>query len=405
LARNWTAPDVLSVACLSLLVAIGVATGSDRLPTAGEPLAGMGNSGLLTVGALFVVVAGLTQTGAMPVVDEICKKTNISPSKFFMPMAFAATFGGVCTMIGTSTNLVVAGLVDKAKLPDLPAIEMFDITWVGLPCAAASVVFLPLCSRWLLPDRRPAIRLTDDPRQYTVEMLAQPGGPLVGQTVEQAGSRHLPGLHLAGIDRQGEVLPAVGPQERLQAGDRLIFVGIIESVVDLQKMRGLTSATDQTFKLDAPRMQRSLIEAVVSDRCPLVGKSIRAGRFRSEYNAAVIAVARSGKRITSRIGDIYFVTMVFTELVTNNAAAVLVFPIALAAARSLSVSFMPFAITIMIAASGGFAAPIGYQTNLMVYGPGGYRFSDYVRRGVLLDLVFMVVTVLVTPLVYPFSPV
>lgn len=580
LARNWTAPDLLSIACLSLLVAIGAVTGSKLLPTAGQALSGMGNSGLITVGALFVVVAGLAQTGAMslivqpllgrpktvlaaqlrlllpvttlsaflnntpvvamfmPVINEICKKTNISPSKLFMPMAFAATFGGVCTVIGTSTNLVVAGLVDKAKLADLPRIGMFDITWVGLPCAAAAVVFVLLFSRRLLPDRRPAISLTDDPRQYTVEMMVQPGGPLVGQSIEQAGLRHLPGLYLAEIDRQGTILPAIGPQERLQAGDRLVFVGIIESVVDLQKMRGLTPATDQTFKLDAPRTQRSLIEAVVSDRCPLVGKSIREGRFRSEYNAAVIAVARSGKRITARIGDIvlqpgdtllleahqgfvqqrrnsshfflvsgvehsaptrherawlalailavmvvvagfewldmltaallagllmiltrcctgdearqsidwsvllvigaslgigqaldtsgaaqfvasrlinlagghpwmvlvmvYFVTMVFTELVTNNAAAVLVFPIALAAARSLSVSFMPFAIVIMIAASGGFATPIGYQTNLMVYGPGGYRFSDYVRLGVPLDLVFMAVTVLITPLVYPF---
>jgi di/tricarboxylate transporter len=582
LARNWGPPDLVSIACLALLVTIGALTGSDHLPGAGEALAGMGNSGLITVGALFVVVAGLTQTGAMslivqpllgrprtalaaqvrlllpvttlsaflnntpvvamfmPVVNEICKKTNISPSKLFMPMAFAATFGGVCTMIGTSTNLVVAGLIHKAKLSDVPSIEMFDITWVGLPCAVASIVFILLFSRWLLPDRRPAISLTDDPRQYTVEMLVQPGGPLVGQSVEQAGLRHLPGLYLAEIDRQGSILPAVGPQERLQAGDRLVFVGIIESVVDLQKMRGLTPATDQTFKLDAPRTQRSLIEAVVSDRCPLVGKSIREGRFRSEYNAAVIAVARSGKRLDARIGDIvlepgdtllleahqgfvqqrrnsshfflvsgvensalprherawlaltilaamvvvagfewldmltaalvagllmilarccttaearqsidwsvllvigaslgigqaldtsgaaqivagklinmasghpwmvltmvYLVTMIFTELITNNAAAVLVFPIALAAARSLEVSFMPFAITIMIAASGGFATPIGYQTNLMVYGPGGYRFSDYVRIGVPLDLVFMAVTVSITPLIYPFTP-
>ena len=582
LARNWGPPDLVSIACLALLVTIGSLTGSDHLPGAGEALAGMGNSGLITVGALFVVVAGLTQTGAMslivqpllgrprtalaaqirlllpvttlsaflnntpvvamfmPVVDEICKKTNISPSKLFMPMAFAATFGGVCTMIGTSTNLIVAGLIDKAKLADVPSVEMFDITWVGLPCAVASIVFILLFSRWLLPDRRPAISLTDDPRQYTVEMLVQPGGPLVGQSVEQAGLRHLPGLYLAEIDRQGIILPAVGPQERLQAGDRLVFVGIIESVVDLQKMRGLTPATDQTFKLDAPRTQRSLIEAVVSDRCPLIGKSIREGRFRSEYNAAVIAVARSGKRLDARIGDIvlqpgdtllleahqgfvqqrrnsshfflvsgvensapprherawlalailaamvvvagfdwldmltaalvagllmilarcctsaearqsidwsvllvigaslgigqaldtsgaaqivagklinlasghpwmvlamvYLVTMIFTELITNNAAAVLVFPIALAAARSLGVSFMPFAITIMIAASGGFATPIGYQTNLMVYGPGGYRFSDYVRIGVPLDLVFMAVTVSITPLIYPFTP-
>ena len=101
---------------------------------------------------------------------------------------------------------------------------------------------------------------------------------------------------------------------------------------------------------------------------------------------------------------VYLVTMIFTELITNNAAAVLVFPIALAAARSLEVSFMPFAIAIMIAASGGFATPIGYQTNLMVYGPGGYRFSDYVRIGVPLDLVFMAVTVSITPLIYPFTP-
>ncbi len=582
LARGWTTPDLLSMACLALLVAIGAISGSDRLPTAAQALSGMGNSGLITVGALFVVVAGLTQTGAMglivqpllgrprttlaaqvrlllpvatmsaflnntpvvamfmPVVDEICKKTRISPSKLFLPLVYAATFGGVCTMIGTSTNLVVAGLIDRAKLPDLRTIEMFDITWVGLPCAAAGVIFVLLFSRRLLPDRRPAISLTDDPRQYTVEMLVQPSGPLVGQTVAQAGLRRLAGLYLAEIDRQGTILPAVGPRERLQAGDRLVFVGIIESVVDLQRTRGLAPATDQTFKLDAPRTKRCLIEAVVSDRCPLVGKSIREGRFRSEYNAAVIAVARSGKRISARIGDIvlqpgdtllleahqgfvqerrnsshfflvsgvensaptrherawlalailaamviaagfgwldmlaaallagllmilarcctgdearqsidwsvllvigaslgiggaldssgaaqavasnlislasghpwlvlamvYFVTMIFTELITNNAAAVLVFPIALAAARSLGVSFMPFAIVIMVAASGGFATPIGYQTNLMVYGPGGYRFSDYARLGVPLDLVFMTVAVLLAPLVYPFHP-
>jgi di/tricarboxylate transporter len=101
---------------------------------------------------------------------------------------------------------------------------------------------------------------------------------------------------------------------------------------------------------------------------------------------------------------VYLVTMVFTELITNNAAAVLVFPIALAAAQSLGVSFMPFAITIMVAASGGFATPIGYQTNLMVFGPGGYKFGDYVRLGVPLDLVFMAVTVLITPLAFPFYP-
>ena len=101
---------------------------------------------------------------------------------------------------------------------------------------------------------------------------------------------------------------------------------------------------------------------------------------------------------------VYFVTMVFTELVTNNAAAVLIYPIAMASAHSLKADAMPFIIAIAIGASAGFATPFGYQTNLMVYGPGGYRFTDYFRVGIPLDLVFMAVTVALTPFVFPFHP-
>jgi len=571
------AADMVLAGALTLLVVVGSLAGSAKLPTPADAVAGLGNSGLVTVAALFVVVAGLVQTGAMamiaqpllgnprtvfaaqlrlllpvtvisaflnntpvvamfmPVVDDICKKTRISPSKLFLPMAYAATFGGVCTLIGTSTNLVVHGLLLKEGLPGF---GMFELTWVGLPASALAIVYLLSCGRWLLPDRQPAINLTEDPRQYTLEMLVQRSGPLVGQTIEQAGLRQLPGLYLLEIDREGEILQAVGPQQRLAAGDRLVFVGIVESVVDLQKIRGIAPATDQTFKLDAPRSERCLIEAVVSDRCRLIGKSIREGQFRSVYNAAVIAVARGGKRIHAKIGDIvlqagdtllleahqdfvsqqrnasdfllvsgiensapprhdlawvalgillamvtvvalnwldllaaalcaaslmvlthcctgaearrsidwslllviaaalgigktietsglaavvgeriislagsnpwlvlaavYFVTMLFTELITNNAAAILSFPIALAVSKDLEVSFLPFAIAVAIAASAGFSTPFGYQTNLMVYGPGGYRFADYLRVGIPLNLLFMLVTVALTPLVFPF---
>src|SRR5690349_4147140 len=99
---------------------------------------------------------------------------------------------------------------------------------------------------------------------------------------------------------------------------------------------------------------------------------------------------------------IYFITLVVTELITNNAAAALMFPFALATAKSLDVSYLPFVVAVMMAASAGFATPIGYQTNLMVYGPGGYRFSDYVKVGVPLDLLVMAVTVAIAPLVFPF---
>ena len=100
------------------------------------------------------------------------------------------------------------------------------------------------------------------------------------------------------------MLPAIGPHQRLRDNDRLVFAGIVDSVVDLQRIRGLVPASDQVFKLDVPRPERCLIEAVVSDSCPLVGKTIREGRFRTVYNAAVIAVARNGERIQAKIGDI-----------------------------------------------------------------------------------------------------
>jgi di/tricarboxylate transporter len=99
---------------------------------------------------------------------------------------------------------------------------------------------------------------------------------------------------------------------------------------------------------------------------------------------------------------VYFVTLIVTELVTNNAAAALMFPLAIGAARALGANAMPFVVAVMMAASAGFATPIGYQTNLMVYGPGGYKFSDYVRVGVPLDLLVGVITCVVAPLVWPF---
>lgn len=577
LAKEVAGADLLCVALLTVLLVAGEVTDSPNLPRLRDAVSDFGNPGLITVGVLFVVVSGLVLTGAMslitepligrpksvfaaqlrillpvttmsaflnntpivamfmPVCDDLCKKGNFSPSKLFLPMAYAATLGGVCTMIGTSTNLVVNAAIVKSEREPF---QMWDIAWVGIPCAVAGVAYLMLVGRWLLPDRKPAISLHDDPRQYTVEMEVDPAGPLVDKTVEAAGLRHLPGLFLAEIDRQGEVIPAVGPKERLRANDRLVFVGVVESVVDLRKMRGLRPATNQVFKLEAPVTDRSLIEAVVSTRCPLLNKTIREGQFRSRYQAAVLAVARSGQRLTGKIGDIvlqpgdtllleahadfakqqrnsndfflvssvansapprhdrawialvillamigvvtfldwdmltaafvaavamiatrcctsdearqsidwsvlvtigaasgiakslettglarevteqliqvagpspwvqlavvYFLTMVLTELITNNAAAQLMFPLAMSTVDQLGVDFRPFAIAIMIAASMGFATPFGYQTNLMVYGPGGYKFTDYLRIGIPLDLLMMVVTLLLTPVFFPF---
>lgn len=580
LARNLAGPDVILLAGMTLLMTVASLTGTDKLPSPGEAVSYFGNEGLITVGVLYVVTAGLTQTGAMtmltapllgrprnlsvaqirmmlpvaglsaflnntpvvamfmPVISDWSRKYGFSPSKLFMPLSYAAIVGGTCTLIGTSTNLVVYGFLDDGTRE---RIGLFTIAAVGLPVSVIALTYIVLFSRRLLPDRKSPRVEIEDPRRYTVEMMVESGSVVDGRTIEEAGLRNLPGAYLMEIERNGDRIVAVGPDQKLRGGDRLIFVGIVESVVDLQKLRGLTPATDQVFKLSDPRPNRMLVEAVVSDSSPLVGKSIREGRFRTRYNAVVIAVHRNGHRLTNRkIGEIvlqsgdtlliethprfveqqrnnqefylvsavpgskpmrherawiavavlagmvllaateilsmlnaaliaaglmvilrccsgtdargsiewrvllvigaalgvgkalemsgaagtiagnlinlagghpwmvllmvYLVTTMFTELITNNAAAVLVLPIAKAAAASMDVDPLPFAICIMIGASASFATPIGYQTNLMVYGPGGYRFTDYLRLGLPLNIMVMITTVILAPLIWPFVP-
>jgi di/tricarboxylate transporter len=582
LARDLASPDVVLMGGATFLMSMSIV--SDRFPSPTEFAAAFGNEGLLTVAALFVVSAGLTETGAIamvadrvmgrptsvaaaqarimlpvaslsaflnntpvvamfiPVISEWSRKVNISPSKLLIPLSYAAVLGGACTLIGTSTNLVVQGLMIQAQRtdPTMPVLGMWTLTPIGVVSAITGIAFVLLASPRLLPERRSASRTANEGREYTVEMRVEPNSVVDGKSIEAAGLRHLPGAYLAAIERDGKRLVAVGPDEVLRGNDHLTFVGVVDSVVELQRIRGLAPATTQVHKLNSPRPARRLVEAVVSNHCPIVGKSIREGEFRTRYDAVVIAVHRNGEHIDQKIGDIvlragdtlllethrrflklqrnsrdfflvsdvpgstprrhdkawialailmvmvaamafeeftrlsvfnvallaagamgltrclsasqaraamdwqtlvaigaalgigkamettglaglsagwtvgwleqfgptavlggiYLLTLVFTEILTNNAAAALSFPIAHAAAADMGLNFLPFAVVIAIAASAGFATPMGYQTHLMVYGAGGYRFSDYVRIGIPLDLVVMAVTVIMVPRVF-----
>ncbi len=309
-----------------------------------EALSGLANEGVVTIAAMFAIAAGLRETGALqwfsrslmgspsslasaqnrimwptaaisafmnntplvamllPIVDDWSKRNRLSASKLLMPLSFASILGGACTLVGTSTNLVVNGWIIEEL--DHPGLGMFEITLLGIPIAVMGIVYILLAQKWLLADRKPPISHGDDARQYTVEMLVEEGGWLVGKTIQEAGLRGLPGLYLVEIDRGGEIMPAVSSNITLLGNDRLVFAGVIESVVDLQRIAGLRVATEQVYKMNEPRSNRILIEAVVSNTCPLIGKSIREGHFRTIYNAAIIAVARNGERINKKIGDI-----------------------------------------------------------------------------------------------------
>jgi di/tricarboxylate transporter len=572
LLATEAATDVVLTGAVTILLVAGVLAPK-------EALAGLANEGIVTIAVLYAVVAGLDATGAntviaerflsrpksvtgaltkmmfpvtfvsafmnntpvvamfLPVVNDWAKQNRISVSKLMIPLSYAAVLSGTVTMISTATNLLVNGMLIQAKGHGM---RMFELTWVGIPITIVGVSFVIATNRWLLPDRRPVIDQFGDPREYSVEMMVDPGGPLVGKTIEQAGLRQLPNTFLAEIERGGEILAAVAPEVVLRADDRLVFVGVIGAVVDLQKVRGLKPATNQIFKLDSPRSDRVLIEAVVSHRCPIVGRSIREGEFRSLYNAVVIAVARSGERVNAKIGDIvlqagdtllleakpsfaeqqrnshhfylvsrveesspvrheraylaigilvamilvasvtglgmlksamlasglmifsrcctsvqarrsvewkiiltvaaafalgtaveksglanalalqltsaaagdprlslaaiYGGTLLLTELISHSAAVSLLFPIALGTAQNLGIDYMPFVAAVTVAGSLGFATPLGYQTHMMVYGPGGYRLGDFLRIGIPMDIICWALAMLTIPWAFPLVP-
>lgn len=573
LAREWLAPDMAFLGAIILLAICKVITPA-------QAFAGFTNPAVLLVAALFVVAAGLRETGVMdalgqrflspvrtefgalvwiaavtlvtsafmnntpivamliPVVMSWCRKHQVAPSKLLIPLSFLTILGGCCTLIGTSTNLVIQG---KMLENGLPRMGFFEIAWAGVPCALVGTIYMLTIGRKLLPERTELLdQLRRSQREYLVELVVQAGCRLIGQTIEQAGLRQLPGLFLIEIDRRGTVMGPVSPDAVIEIEDRLIFTGAVATIVDLKKIAGLVPAEDTAYDVSAPmRTQRRLSEAVVSRSSPLIGRTVRDSNFRTQYNAVIVAVHRNGERLTGKVGDltlqagdtlllqtgphftkthrnnpdfylvsdvedsqalrhenwwvalfafavlvvvmvwgvtepmlaafaiglfmigtrclsasdarqsvewpvlvsigasfglgtaleksgaadylsgllvnavqplgptalmaaIYLMTMMLNELITNNGAAAIAFPFCLAAAKLTDCSERPFLMAATLAASFAFASPIGYQTHMMVYGPGGYRFNDFVRVGLPLNILLWIVATIVIPIVWPF---
>ncbi len=567
------APDVLVFSALGLLIITGVITPK-------EALIGFSNEGMLTVAILFVVAYAAQSSGILevfanrvmgnsgggrrsllrmmlpvwglssflnntpivamftPTIRDWALRHKLAPSKFLIPLSYASIFGGVCTLIGTSTNLVVHGMLQQKFHIGF---SMFELAWVGIPCAVAGMTFFLLIGHKLLPDRRDLSRdFEEGGREYILEMKVPEGSVLIGKTIEEAKLRNLDRVFLVEILRAGDVIAPVKPTDRLEGGDILFFAGQVEGVVQLGSLSGLTPCYERNFCSEVQKSGKGrIVEAVVSRSSPMLEKTLKEGNFRSRYDAAVLAVHRHGEKFCRGLGQlkllpgdtlllltgddfakrwstsrdfymvsrptllpsvnrrkmtisiitllgmillaaggvmdifpaavlasiillltrtvtavearrsleinvlvviacafgiskaldktgvadwaaeqliaaaqgmgpvgllaaIYLSTTLLTEVITNNAAAALVFPIAMSSAAQADLNPMPFAVAIAIAASASFATPIGYQTNLMVYGPGGYRFSDFLKVGIPMNIIYMVVAITVIPLVWSF---
>ena len=336
LARDWVSPPTGVMGAVIVLLVGGVVTPA-------QAFGGFANAAPITVAALYVLAAAVTKTGLLqpvlvqvlgrrgsrrgsllrlcvpvagasaflnntPIVAMLAPQVtnwaagrNESPSRYLIPLSFATILGGTVTLIGTSTNVLVSGLLEASGQPPL---GMFELTPVALPVAVVGVVLIVLLAPVVLPDRKPAReQLSTGIRDFVVGMRVEAGGPVDGLTIEQAGLRHLQGVFLVEIERHGEAVAPVAPTTVLQGEDLLTFVGRADLVVDLHARRGLISAEAKHLE-HFNTARHTFFEAVVGAESPLVGKNIRELGFRGRYQAAVVAVHRAGQAIRAKLGDV-----------------------------------------------------------------------------------------------------
>jgi len=309
-----------------------------------ETFAGFSNHGMLTVAALFIVAAALQSSNhfgdlifkamgskftkftyfrlmapvtllssflnntpvvmsLIPFVKNWAKKNNLAPSKFLIPLSYASIFGGTCTLIGTSTNLVVHGLMlDNG----LEGFTFFEIGKIGFPLAIIGILYFSTIGKRLLPNHKDSMdNFRENSRNFVAQVTVSKDYPGINKTILQAGLRHLRGLYLFQVERNNEILEVISPDEIVKEGDNLYFTGLPQTIFDLLKTKGLQLIEDTNFNLnniDSDKIKT--YEAVISNNSPLVGQTVQKSSFRTKYDAVILAVHRNGHRINKKIGDI-----------------------------------------------------------------------------------------------------
>ena len=333
LVKEWAQPALVFLGALAALLIAGV------LEPAGA-FSGFANPAVLTVAALYVVAAGVQRTNALSVLDRVlfsraastgrvvgrlmlpvsllsailnntpivamltpriqawAARRGLAASKLMIPLSYAAIAGGMTTLIGTSTNLVVSGLL---QAEGYGALGFFDVAWVGVPVVFGVAGYFALGGHRLLPDRQkhgPVIE--EGLKECLFEVKVAPRSPLIGQTVEGADLRALGDAYLVHLRRRGEVQQA-GPQTTLQAGDVLTFTGSSTALEHLLQREGLERGVP-ALEADDEYETLPLFEAVVASSSGLVGKTLRELDFREQYRGVVLAMQRKDEQISSPLG-------------------------------------------------------------------------------------------------------
>ncbi|PQJ34769.1 SLC13 family permease [Salinibacter sp. 10B] len=330
-------PDLVLLSGLSALLVTGVISPQ-------QAFAGFSNSAVLTVGALYIVAAGVQHTDALgrldrvlfantsrlspllarfmvptaflsgllnntpivamltPRLQEWADEQNIPASKLMIPLSYAAITGGMTTLVGTSTNLIVAGLMEAEGYEPL---HLFDVTWIGIPSALAVIAYFVMGGHRLLPDRgtpAPAVEEELDENMFEVKVTVQ--SPIIGQTVAEAGLRDLGDAYLTHVRRGKQVLQAT-PRLTLEQGDVLTFNGRLAARERLLKRPGLKRTLPSPGeRTDDPVRYETLplYEAVIAESSDLVGSTLGEANFREEYQGVVLGIQRENEPVTGPVG-------------------------------------------------------------------------------------------------------
>lgn len=493
----------------------------------------------LTIVVLFVFVAVASAVMnntplvavMIPLVVQIAKRLGLSPSKMLIPLSYMTVMGGMMTLIGTSTNLLVDGVARKSGLEGF---SIFEALPLGLAVAVVGGIFLALFSKHLLPDRQSMGALLGDRKKmkYFTEVAIPEGSPLIEQAVLQVSDFSRSGVRVIDVLRGDSSLRRNLAGVQLMAGDRVVLRTEMAEVLGFQENKDLRSID----KLSS--VQTETVEVLITPGCKMIGRSIGQMRVRRRYGVYVLAAHRRNKNITSlesltiEVGDtlllegsmaditrfaddmelvdvstpshkafrrhkawiavaalafvvvlaaldvapimalgfvavaiilltkcidsdeaftfidgrllamifamlavgegldhsgaislivaavkplienfspffmilaVYLIGLILTEFLSNNAVAVIYTPIAIQLAQEMHLNPRPFVVAVMFSATLAFATPIGYQTNMMVYGPGGYKFSDYLRVGLPLNIIIWLLCSALIPLIWPLS--
>lgn len=335
---EWARPDIVVFSVVVIFLISGVLTPS-------EALKGFSNEGMLTIALLFIVAGSVQKHGIIdqgmkewlskgkstkgsmirfflplpilsaflnntpivvtftPVIKKWCEERGIAPSKFLIPLSYVTILGGTITLMGTSTNLVVHGML---KDYGFEGFSLFQLGIVGLPITIIGLLYLFTWGFKLLPNHLGfKDQVKADTREYIAEIRVHENFAFINQTVKKAGLRELNGLYLIEIIRGDERISPVRSTTKIQVRDRLIFTGLISTIADLQNIKGLTIETGSELELDDLKNGSThLVEAVVSHQSSLLSKSIKQSQFRSKFDAGVLAVHRNNERIKSKVGEI-----------------------------------------------------------------------------------------------------